>query len=326
MDSQNHKFDFSTILNGLICPVDQNKLVDLSCPKCGTNYTKIGRIHCLLPDIKDKGKQQEKKRYDLLGRSRNLEDLDPIGRLYPRKIMMNNLRVSSVIKSAHINKNQLVLDVGCGSGHPSLAIIREKKVKVVGLDLSSGALEFFEEMAIGKRLENRVLLFQGDAENLPFDANLFDRVISFSSLEHVPHPDKFIEECVRVCKFGGYVSACTPNKMADPLRRLKPGVLKLTSIYSKKPLTKSIDQKTEKIPPSPYHKEFIDKDLKILFENKGLESVSTSYLIYLPTGIPRPIGSILSKRPIIYFEDIISKIPLFRRFSSLLIVTGRKKE
>jgi ubiquinone/menaquinone biosynthesis C-methylase UbiE len=295
--------------------------LDFRCSKCGTEYVEVGGIFRFLPDIWDKGKIQEKKRYDMLGRARSLDDLDPCGGFYQRKNLLNETRVSAVIQDARIDNDQLVLDVGCGSGFATISLIKKKRVYVVGLDISVGALELFQERALEEKMRERILLFQADGENMPFAANLFDRVISFSSIEHVPNPDRFIEECVRVCRPGGYVSACTPNRTADPLRRLKPVFLKSASMISKRLLSVA---NVKTLPPSPYHKEFTDKELHVLFEQSGLGDLSTSFLIYLPTAIPHPLGTFMAMRPIAYFESFIGNLPYIRRFSSLVVVSGKK--
>ena len=312
---------FSKVLNSLICPRDQNPLIGFHCSKCRTKYGEVEGVFRFLPEIRDKGKIQEKKRYDMLGRARRLDDIDPRGGFYQRKNLLNETRVSAVIKGARIDNNQLILDVGCGSGLPTLSLMKKKDVYVVGLDISDGALEFLQARALEEKLRERILLFQADAENMPFAANLFDRVISFSSIEHVPNPDRFIEECARVCKAGGYVSACTPNKRSDSLRRLKPMFLNFASMISKR--SPSVAE-VEALPPSPYHKEFTDKELHVLFEQSGLRDLSTAFLIYLPTGIPHPLGTFMAMRPIAYFEGLVAKFPFIRRFSSLLVVSGRK--
>jgi ubiquinone/menaquinone biosynthesis C-methylase UbiE len=313
---------FSKVLNSMICPRDQNQLLDFRCSKCGTEYVEVGGIFRFLPEIWDKGKIQEKKRYDVLGRARSLEDLDPRGGFYQRKNLLNETRVSAVIQDARIDNDQLLLDVGCGSGFATLSLMKKKRVYVVGLDISVGALEFFQERALEKKMRERVLLFQADAENMPFAANLFDRVISFSSIEHVPNPDRFIEECIRVCRPGGYVSACAPNRRADSLRRLKPFFLNFASMFSKNPPSVA---ESEVLPASPYHKEFTDKELHVLFERSELEDLSTSFLIYLPTGVPHPLGTFMAMRPIAYFEKFMGKMLFIRKFSSLLVVSSRKR-
>lgn len=310
----------SKVLSSLVCPRDQNQLTGFHCSRCGTKYSEVGGVFRFLPEIGNKGKSQEQKRYDMLGRARRLDDVDPRGGFYQRKILLNETRVSAVIQEARVDNDQLILDVGCGSGFPTLSLMKKKEVYVVGLDISVGALEFFQEKALKEKMRKRILLFQADAENMPFAADLFDGVISFSSIEHVPNPDRFIEECVRVCRPGGYVSVCTPNRTADPLRRLKPVFLKFASVISQRPPSVA----KVGVPPSPYHKEFTDKELNFLFEQSGLEDVSTSFLIYLPTRVPHPLGTFMSLPPIAYFESFIGKFPFIRRFSGLVVVSGRK--
>ena len=53
--------------------------------------------------------------------------------------------------------------------------------------------------------ERFVGIVDGDAESLPFGDALFDRVVFFTSMEFVPHPEKAIEEALRVLKPGGRV-------------------------------------------------------------------------------------------------------------------------
>jgi len=312
------------VLDHLICPRDQNELSGFKCPKCGTKYSEARGFFKFLPEMIDKGKIQEKKRYDMLGSARCLDDLDPHGGLYRRRILLNEARVLAVIRAAHIENGQLILDVGCGGGAPTISLMKKKQAHVVGIDLSDGALDFIQIRAQKERLRERLLLFQADAENMPFEAGLFDRIISFSSLEHVPHPSRFIEECVRVCRPMGYVSACTPNKTADVLRRLKPGIVKVAGLTSKKRMRRG--GTVEGLPESPYHKEFTDKDLRLLFEKSGLVNVSTTFLIYLPTGIPHPLGTLMSMRSVAHLESFLSKVPFFKNFSSLVVVSGRKPE
>jgi ubiquinone/menaquinone biosynthesis C-methylase UbiE len=323
MATTERKKAFSKVLNNLICPRDHNSLIGLRCPRCRTQYLEKNGIFRFLPEIMDKGKIEEKERYDRLGSARDLEDLDPRGGFYPRRTLLNEARVSTTIESAHINNNDLILDVGCGSGLPTLSLMKKKNVYVVGLDLSDGALDFFRFRASEEEMSRRILLFQADAENIPFAANIFDRVISFSSIEHVPNPYKFIKECKRVCRLGGYFSVCTPNKRADSLRRTKPALLRVASIASSKgPSAREISG----LPHSPYHKEFTDKELRVLFEKSGLKEITSSFLTYLPTGIPDPLGNLLATRPIAYLESFLAKVPYVRNFSSLITVSGRKTE
>eukprot|EP00967_Tisochrysis_lutea_P034025 scaffold40541_cov20-Tisochrysis_lutea.AAC.2 len=47
---------------------------------------------------------------------------------------------------------------------------------------------------------------QGDAEDLPFETDSFDRYVSAGSIEYWPEPQRGIKEAYRVIKEGG--TAC----------------------------------------------------------------------------------------------------------------------
>jgi 2-polyprenyl-3-methyl-5-hydroxy-6-metoxy-1,4-benzoquinol methylase len=63
-----------------------------------------------------------------------------------------------------------------------------------------------------------------DAARLPF-GRVFDSVVSFETIEHVPDPARFVAECARVLKPGGNFLVSTPNRelwsprSATPLQR-----------------------------------------------------------------------------------------------------------
>lgn len=104
-----------------------------------------------------------------------------------------------------------VLDAACGVGYGSVMMIEHgKAAKVIGMDLS--------EQAIGeaRRRYNSVqnaIFCLGDVENLAFDDNSFDVYTSFETIEHVPHPERLLQEAVRVLKPDGILLISTPNRM-----------------------------------------------------------------------------------------------------------------
>lgn len=87
-----------------------------------------------------------------------------------------------------------VLDIGCGAGASMLPLI-ELGLSATGLDPSPYMLEF-----CAARLGQRVDLYRGYAEDLPFEDNSFNYAIFFISLEYTQNPLKAIEEACRVAK------------------------------------------------------------------------------------------------------------------------------
>ena len=92
-----------------------------------------------------------------------------------------------------------VLDVGTGAG--ALAIEFAKKIptiEVMGLDLSSDILTVAQENAEKHNLASRVFFKRGDAEDMPFESNTFDVVISSNTIHLLNHPINMFCEVQRV--------------------------------------------------------------------------------------------------------------------------------
>jgi ubiquinone/menaquinone biosynthesis C-methylase UbiE len=87
-----------------------------------------------------------------------------------------------------------ILDIGCGDGASSLPLI-EQGLNVTGIDPSPYMLEL-----CANRMGQRIDLYRGSAEDLPFDDNSFNHSIFFISLEFSENPLKAIEEAFRVSK------------------------------------------------------------------------------------------------------------------------------
>jgi ubiquinone/menaquinone biosynthesis C-methylase UbiE len=94
-----------------------------------------------------------------------------------------------------------VLDVGTGTA--SLAIEFAKEilgVKVVGLDLSNVVLELAKDNVQKSVVSLRVSFEKGDAEDMPFEDDTFDLVISSNTLHLIKNPVKMFNEIHRVLK------------------------------------------------------------------------------------------------------------------------------
>jgi SAM-dependent methyltransferase len=92
-----------------------------------------------------------------------------------------------------------VLDVGSGPGHVSAAAAA-RGARPVGLDAAEGMV------AAARARHPEIEFLRGDAESLPFDDAAFDAVVAGFLLNHLPHPERALDEMVRVTRAGGRVA------------------------------------------------------------------------------------------------------------------------
>ncbi|MGB5910660.1 MAG: class I SAM-dependent methyltransferase [Promethearchaeia archaeon] len=103
-------------------------------------------------------------------------------------------------------KNNIILDAGCGSGLLFEFIVKKFKVnqikflKYIGIEISLNMLKKFAEKC--RYLDNNlsVNLILSDIEHLPFRDNRIDSIFSITSLQNLPNIYKGITEIIRVGK------------------------------------------------------------------------------------------------------------------------------
>jgi demethylmenaquinone methyltransferase/2-methoxy-6-polyprenyl-1,4-benzoquinol methylase len=108
-----------------------------------------------------------------------------------------------------------VLDVACGTGMVSRALVDRWACRVVGLDQSAAMLgRARTKLAADPRLAERVTLVEGEAESLPFGDREFDHLTFTYLLRYVDDPAATLLELARVVRPGGRVSSlefCVPR-------------------------------------------------------------------------------------------------------------------
>jgi ubiquinone/menaquinone biosynthesis C-methylase UbiE len=112
----------------------------------------------------------------------------------------------ALIEDARIGPGQAVLDVGGGSGEPSLTIaqIVGELGSVTYSDPAAGMVKSARAEAVRRGLGN-IRFHQCPAEQLPFSDNLFDAAVSRLSVMFFPDVSAGLREMLRVVKAGGYV-------------------------------------------------------------------------------------------------------------------------
>lgn len=117
---------------------------------------------------------------------------------------------NKVAELANIRQHSRVLDVGCGTGYTTEAVLKKASLgEVVGIDLTPQQLgKAANKLKPKSALVN---LSRGDTENLPFRDNTFDAVVSVGAVEYFPNPERALKEMARVVKLGGKVVVGGPE-------------------------------------------------------------------------------------------------------------------
>jgi ubiquinone/menaquinone biosynthesis C-methylase UbiE len=108
----------------------------------------------------------------------------------------------TLCEAIDLRAGQRVLDVAAGNGNASLAAAR-RFAEVISTDYVGDLLERGRERAEAERLP--VAFNEADAENLPFEDNRFDVVLSTFGVMFTPNHEKAAQELLRVCKPGGKI-------------------------------------------------------------------------------------------------------------------------
>jgi SAM-dependent methyltransferase len=96
------------------------------------------------------------------------------------------------------------LDVGCGTGALSEAILQETAPsRVKGIDRSDGYIAYVQKQVQNNRAHFEV----GDAQAVPDETATYDAVVSGFVLNFIPQPDRAVSEMTRVAKPDGIVAA-----------------------------------------------------------------------------------------------------------------------
>ena len=117
--------------------------------------------------------------------------------VYWRKQLVNTL---------DIEVGDRILDVACGTGDVSRAILKKHKAHMTGLDYASKMVERAKDKATALGFSNRVQFMQGDAETMPFAEGFFDKLCIAFGFRNMGHYDVALREFYRVLKPGGQLA------------------------------------------------------------------------------------------------------------------------
>jgi len=133
----------------------------------------------------------------------------------PQRIWLDH--VACYKFSGGYSKGKEVLDISCGTGYGSKILLDAGATKVVGVDISSEAINFARTRYQQNGLEFKV----GNILDIDFPENYFDVITCFETIEHIKSQGKAFTELQRVLKPKGLLIISSPNrKLTSPFKSI----------------------------------------------------------------------------------------------------------
>ncbi len=195
---------------------------------------------------------------------------------------------SKLLSLLDLKEDDVVLDYGCGIGTLTNKIYSKT---VVGVDLSKNLIH------IARREGTKGFFIIGDAENLPFKENAFNKIIGRGILHHLQRPDKGVRELMRVISPPGKIVLSEPNER-NLLIRFVRSLLKL--------LNPSYSKEQEYFKADHLQKMFLSP--KVIYF--GYFSYPFGFPDLIPISLPSPVIKFL-----IRIDEWISRIPFVNTMS-----------
>ncbi len=113
---------------------------------------------------------------------------------------------SALLEAGRVADGQRLLDVGCGFGGTIQQInAGHSGMRLTGLNIDPRQLAAAEAQTSAAN-GNHIAWVEGDACQLPFEDNSFDRVLAVECIFHFPSRERFLADAARVLKPGGYLA------------------------------------------------------------------------------------------------------------------------
>jgi SAM-dependent methyltransferase len=125
-----------------------------------------------------------------------------------------------MLRGVHMNSADVILDIGCGDG--ALALILGKgAARVVGLDINASAIDRANGTATVTANSIKAEFFCTKLEEAGFADGSFDKIFSFSVIEHIPNYREVLREAHRVLKPGGQMVISVDSLMGMSAERIE---------------------------------------------------------------------------------------------------------
>ena len=169
----------------------------------------------------------------------------------------------SLLDTINLIPNINALDIGCGLGFPLIELSQRlgTSCKVYGIDPWESAIERINLKIKTYNLKN-VIALQGVAEELPFDDNFFDLIVSNNGINNVEDMHKSLSECSRVSK---------PDAQFTVTLNLEDTMIEFYNLFEETLIKNKLVEEVKKMKQQIYSKRKPLEDIKKSLSETGFE-------------------------------------------------------
>ncbi|MEK6647559.1 MAG: glycosyltransferase [Candidatus Firestonebacteria bacterium] len=121
-------------------------------------------------------------------------------------------RYYTLFKKIKFDKNDIVLDAGCGEGLILLKLLK-KCSKITGIDLNDKKIDGIYKK-IKTKDKDKFNFVPADMTHLPFSDNFFDKIISLDAIDEIENDIAVFNEFSRVLKPNGKIIISIPHNLS----------------------------------------------------------------------------------------------------------------
>jgi ubiquinone/menaquinone biosynthesis C-methylase UbiE len=146
--------------------------------------------------------------------TRRTYQADKLAKIYDAEILplWSQRFGKMLLRELSLPQKAMVLDVGCGTGYPSLEILRrmDDQGRIIAIDSSSPMLD--EARTKAGPLSGKRIFFRSEnaLPRLSFTDDVYDLVVCNAGLQEFDDPEVMIKDFARVAKPGGRVMVTLP--------------------------------------------------------------------------------------------------------------------
>jgi SAM-dependent methyltransferase len=110
-----------------------------------------------------------------------------------------------------------LLDIACGSGGPSLALVERTGCRLTGIDVEAAAIAYAKARAEERGLAGVAFMAADCAGRLPFADGAFAAILCIDAISHLPDRFAVLREWTRLLAPGGRLMFADPLVLTGPL-------------------------------------------------------------------------------------------------------------